>query len=179
MSDLEQVIEMYTKLIYVFLPCEIVKISGDGYIDALPKISVGGRTLPVIPDIPLIQLGNKNTYIKITPAIGDVVSVFFSQLDFASYLESEDTDVTDVGSQERFNLTNAVALPFNVHKRSDGMLPVSDIEIKGNIKVVDSNVTISGGDITADGISLKNHVHDVSGTDSRGDSFSTTTELPK
>ena len=154
MTDLQRIISSFTNEIKIALPCQIVKLEGM-YADIEPLI-YNGLALPVIPDVPILFFGNKDKNIKFKSSVGDVITVFFTQIDLSNYLSRGIKG--QVMSFENFNLTNAFALPFNFHTKKDNeSLPINDFEIIGDVKITGS-LTVTG-DVVAGLTSLKNHIH--------------------
>ena len=160
MTDLENIINHYMKNIQVAIPCKIEKLSGM-YADVKPQI-YDKLEFPVIPSVPILYLGNKTKKLKFKSSVGDIVTVFFTQLDLGRFLASGVSG--QASSTESFNLTNAFALPFNFHTMKDSeQMAIVDFEIIGNIKVTGTieatgDIT-SGGDVKAGLTSLKTHIH--------------------
>ena len=172
MTDVEKLIEFYTKKIQVSIPCRIEKLSGM-YADVKPLI-YDDLDFPVISSVPILYIGGSNGKFKFKSSIGDVVTVFFTQLDLAKFQALGKTG--QVNSKESFNLTNAFALPFNLHTKPDSEVIattdfefIGDVDITGNVNI-DGNLTVDGTidatgiihsdiDVTAAGISLVNHTH--------------------
>jgi hypothetical protein len=172
MTDLEKIIELYTKKIQVSIPCKIEKISGM-YADVKPLI-FDDLDFPVISSVPILYIGNSSKKLKFKSSIGDIVTVFFTQLDLGKFLSTGATG--QVNSTESFNLTNAFALPFNIHSKSDNeTIATADFELIGNVDMTGNldivgNLNVTGTidatgeihsdvDVTAGGISLKTHTH--------------------
>lgn len=154
MTDLEKIIELNMKKIQVSIPCKIESLSGI-YANVKPLI-YDSLDFPVISSVPILYLGSASKKLKFKSSVGDIVTVFFSQLDLAKFLVSGTTG--QVNSTESFNLTNAFALPFHFHSIADGeATATSDFEITGDIKV-NGNIEVTG-DVVASGISLVNHTH--------------------
>lgn len=172
MTDLEKLIAFYTSKIYVVLPCKITSIEGL-YVDVKPCIHEVDKEFPIIPSVPLLTFGNSDSKIKFNSKVGDVVTVLLSQMDLSKFLI--DGSEIQVDNDETFNLTNALALPFNIHKLGDENTPALDFDIIGDVKItgnlfVKGNIeqigdyTLDGeikstGDIQANGVSLMNHTH--------------------
>lgn len=172
MTDLEQFISFYTSKIFVVLPCKIVSLDGL-YANVKPVIHEVDKSFPIIPHVPILTLGNNDLRIKFNSKVGDIVTVLFSQMDLSKFL-IDGSDIS-VDNNEMFNLTNAIALPFNIHKLGNETTPALDFDIIGDIKItgnlfVKGNIeqigsyTIDGeiqstGDVVGGGVSLINHTH--------------------
>jgi len=158
MTDLEKIINLFFNEIKVSLPCEIVKLNGM-YADIKP-IVFDNIDFPVITDVPVCYMGSKSANLKFKSSVGDVVTVFFTQMDLSNYLARGVKG--QVLSTETFNLTNAFALPFNIHTKKDNeQNPVGfDFEFTGDV-----NIT---GNLKIDGINFKDHKHFYTWTGSPG-----------
>lgn len=195
MTDLEKMINIFLRDIYVSIPCKIAKLDGM-YADVEPLI-YDNTKLPIVPKVPILFIGNKEKKLKFKNKIGDIISVFFTQLDIGQFLAKGKAG--QVSSKERFNLTNAFALPFCVHPQQQGeQMPsldfeiIGDIKIKGNIEM-EGDITQTGNqnitgaisatdaissdiDCVSSGISGKDHIHPYYWT---GTSGSDSTSKPK
>lgn len=195
MTDLEQLISFYTSKIYVVLPCKITSIDGL-YINVQPVIHEVDKEFPIIPHVPLLTFGNSDLRIKFNNKVGDVVTVLFSQIDLSKFLI--DGSTISVDNDEKFNLTNAIALPFNIHKYGSEQTPALDFDIIGDVKItgklfvkgdieqigdhiLDGKVQ-SSGDVQGGGVSLMNHIHQFTWAGEAGTSTtvvaSVTTDVP-
>jgi len=176
MTDLEKIMNAYLKNIYVSIPCQIKSLSGM-YATVKPLI-YDDLDFPVITSVPILFIGNSSKKLKFKSSVGDIVTVFFTQLDLGKFLAYGTTG--QVNSTERFNLTNAFALPFNVFPKTNGeTMPTVDFEMIGDLNII-GNVNITGtldttGDIStdsncsiagtcvADGVSVSTHTHTAQG----------------
>ena len=96
-----------------------------------------------------------------------------------------------VDNDEPFNLTNAIALPFNIHKYGSEDAPSIDFDIVGDVKItgklfvkgdieqigdykVDGEIQ-STGDVQGGGVSLIEHTHQFTWA---GESGTSTTVKP-
>lgn len=153
MTDLEKIISTFMNDIKIALPCEITKLSGM-YAEVKPVI-FDNVDFPVIPDVPICFFGSSSSNLKFKSSVGDIVTVFFTQMDLGNFLARGKTG--QVLSKEKFNLTSAFALPFNIHSKTDSQqLPTLDFEFVGNVKI-GGNLEVTGdiksdGDIEADNI---------------------------
>ena len=160
MTDLEKIINTYMANIQVSIPCKIESLSGM-YANVKPLI-YNSLEFPVISSVPILYLGNSSSKLKFKSAVGDIVTVFFTQLDLGKFLMYGTTG--QVNSTEKFNLTNAFALPFNIHTKKDNeQMATADFDIIGDINIT-GNITVTGGitttdDVIADGVSLITHTH--------------------
>ena len=172
MLDIEKIIELYTKKIQVSIPCRIEKLSGM-YADVKPLL-FDDLDFPVISSVPILYIGSATKKLKFKSSVGDIVTVFFTQLDLGKFLALGTSG--QVNSTESFNLTNAFALPFNLHTKPDSESMatadfefIGDVDITGNLDI-DGNLTVDGTidatgiihsdvDVTAGSISLVNHTH--------------------
>ena len=160
MTDMEKMIKFFMNDIYVSIPCKIESLSGM-YANVKPLV-YNSLELPVISSVPILYIGNSTNKLKFKNTVGDIVTVFFTQLDLGKFLTYGTSG--QVNSTEKFNLTNAFALPFCVHtKVQNESMATADFEIIGDIEVT-GNITVTGGitttgDCVADGVSLINHTH--------------------
>ena len=157
MTDIEKIISIFTNEIKVSLPCKIVKLN-KMYADVKP-VCFDKVDFPVIPDVPICFLGSSSASLKFKSSIGDIVTVFFTQIDLSNYLARGMSG--QVLSTEKFNLTSAFVLPFNLHTKKDNeSMPTVDFEIIGDVKIT--------GNLEVDGIDFKTHVHPYTWTGSPG-----------
>lgn len=147
--------------IMVCLPVKVVSVGNNSLLQVEPLI-FNELELPIINDVPVYHIGNQFTYIKVKVNSGDHGLCLFSQVDFATYMN---TGAKSTGNtSETFNLTNAIYIPLNAWRNGGMEMPVSfDFEIKGNIKI-DGNITHTGqltntGKVTSNGIVLDTHIH--------------------
>ena len=175
MTDLEQIISMFLSKSYVVLPCKITALDGL-YANVRPCVHEVDKEFPIIPSVPILTLGNSDIKIKFNSKVGDIVTVLFSQMDLSKFL-IDGSDIS-VDNDEPFNLTNAIALPFNIHKYGSEDTPSLDFDIIGDVKItgklfvkgdieqigdykVDGSIQ-SVGDVQGGGVSLINHTHQFS-----------------
>ena len=131
MTDLEQFISTFLSKSYVVLPCKIVSLDGL-YANVKPCVHEIDKEFPVIPSVPILTLGNSDIKIKFNSKVGDIVTVLFSQMDLSKFL-IDGSDIS-VDNDEPFNLTNAIALPFNIHKYGSEDAPSIDFDMLEKLK---------------------------------------------
>lgn len=151
---MNKVVEEHLKNIYVYLPCEVVKVYNSSLVDIKPLL-YNDIPLPIIVNIPIMHLGSEQGHsIKLKVKNGDKGLIMLSQMDISNFMKNG-TD-TKCETDEIFNLTNSVYIPFLQWTSGGTSSSTSDLEItmgitdwKGDITqtgntVIDGNVTING-----------------------------------
>lgn len=181
MNDLQKIMSNLLKDIKVMLPCKIISLEGM-YADLEIMVNNEDLDLPVVPSVPILYFGNNTKNLRFKNEVGDIVTVLFSQADISKFLITGSK--TNTENKEWFNITNSVALPFNIHKKGDEQMATTDFEIIGDMKItgdieINGNITQVGNldqtgtttvsdDVIGGGISLKTHVHPYTWTDPAG-----------
>lgn len=179
--EIEKIITHFLSSVYVVLPCEIVKLN-KCYADVKPFVDESDLGFPTIPEVPILTIGNDSKKIKFKHNVGDVVTVLFSQVDFSEFLINKSRIKAE--NSEKFNLSSAVALPFNIHTMGSEKTAKLDFDIVGDVYIegklfVKGNIEQIGtfkndgeinstGDVTADTVSLINHQHPYTWTGDPG-----------
>ena len=142
--------------------CVIVKVTKvDGlYVDVLPLVTqVDGYGEAVQPTnlyhLPFFRYQAGNVAVKVDPVPGDIGLAVFAQKDCSNVVVGTTEPQQPASFRE-----NTMANGFYV----GGFLnqePKTIIELKqnGTVEITASNNVIVHGDVIADGISLKNHIH--------------------
>ena len=123
------------KSVYVWLPVRVEEVGTDSLLKVLPMTYNEGLELPIINDVPVLHLGNENSFINIKVNVGDMGVALFSQMDISEFMEKGVIDSCD--SSELFNLTNCSFLPVKMWKTGGTVMPTDfDFEITGKVKIV-------------------------------------------
>lgn len=152
------------------LIAKVVKVNART-IDVQPVVAreVNGKAipLPVFPEVPVINFLGGNSSIQMPIAIGDYCILFVSERCIDNWYYGNDNQKPL--SNRKFDYSDAVALVGLKNKNGELEIPTT-IKIIGNTVcdgnwiingnlTVNGNITVNSGDIVADGISFKNHIH--------------------
>lgn len=147
--------------------CKVVAVS-DGYVDVLPMVSqIDGFGNAVEPTslfkLPYMRYHGGVCAVKLDPVVGDIGLAVFAQKD-CSNVKQGATEPVPPASFREMSMGNGFYIGGFLNQE-----PTCYIELKqdGSITITAPNNIIVNGDVIADGISLKNHVH--SGVTSGGD----------
>lgn len=147
--------------------CKVVAVS-DGYVDVLPMVSqIDGFGNAVEPTslfkLPYMRYHGGVCAVKLDPVVGDIGLAVFAQKD-CSNVKQGATEPVPPASFREMSMGNGFYIGGFLNQA-----PTCSIELKqdGSIIITAPNNIIVNGDVIADGISLKNHVH--SGVTSGGD----------
>lgn len=88
---------------------------------------------PLLVNVPVLNYRAGEYEINLPVSSGDRVVIFFTQTDISGTLQTgEKNNITD----DRFSLTNAVAIPLNFVAENESYTPSNDLEIKRGSTVI-------------------------------------------
>lgn len=159
----------------------VVKVN-EKTVDIQPVINrkVDGEDikLPVFVEVPVMHLHGGSSYTAYPISVGDYALLIFTERCFDNWYEGRDEtlplefrmhDYSDaVAIVGLYNRAGEITIPKVITHIGD-VYEVGDHEHIGNVEqtgnlIIKGNVTVIGGDIVADGISLKNHRHAETGS---------------
>ena len=149
---MEEYIKAMIGKIDTSLIARITKVHGNGFIDVEPLAEFRGVKLPPILHVPLCQLGNRKSSMKIKFEVEDVVPILILSRDASSYITKESPVAN---TNKRHNLTNAIALPFYIPTKVNPDTEPSSVGINGDIKM---NGNIESGEIKVKMVDAENGV---------------------
>ena len=138
----------------------IVSIEGR-ILSVKPIGQMGGISPPVIHDVPLGLLGNRESHSDYGLKIGDIIPVMFITMDISDYVAFGGTET--VSNIEMNSYNSCIAFPLTFNKADFNLsLPTSirtvgDNEQDGGINT--TKLIHSDEDVTAKTVSLDKHIH--------------------
>lgn len=155
------------------LPVRVVAVDASkGYVDVLPLVTqISGKGEAVEPTavhhLPYMRYHGGICAVKLDPVVGDIGLIVISDKDCGDVKKGM-TAPSKPASYRGSNLANGFYIGGFLNQE-----PSCYIELKqdGSIVMTAPNNVIVNGDVIADGISLKNHVH--GGVESGGSNTST------
>ena len=142
--------------------CIVVKVTAvkDGYVDVLPLVTqIDGNGEAVQPTtlyhLPFMRYHGGVCAVILNPVVGDIGLAVFAQKD-CSIVVKGTTEPQQPASFRENTMANGFYIGGFLNQA-----PTCSIELKqdGSIVLTAPNNVIVNGDVIADGISLKNHVH--------------------
>lgn len=139
--------------------CKVVAVS-NGYVDVLPMVTqIDGFGNAVEPTtlfkLPYMRYHGGICAVKLEPVVGDIGLAVFAQKDCSNVKKGASEPVPPASFRE-MSMANGFYIGGFLNRE-----PTCYIELKqdGSIVMTAPNNVIVHGDVIADGISLKNHVH--------------------
>ncbi len=117
-------------------------------------------TLPVLPDVPVMFLGNASLSIAHSISKGDEGIVLFMERDISSFVENG--NISRPTQLRKHEYSDAVFIPISISKGKRVQIPSSGIEIKGDVKIegdLDSTGEVTANSGTPAMVSLSTHMH--------------------
>lgn len=142
--------------------CIVVKVTAvkDGYVDVLPLVTqIDGNGEAVQPTtlyhLPFMRYHGGVCAVILNPVVGDIGLAVFAGKDCSNVVKGT-TEPQQPASFRENTMANGFFLGGFLNQD-----PTCSIELKqdGSIVLTAPNNVIVKGDVIADGISLKNHVH--------------------
>lgn len=142
--------------------CIVVKVTAvkDGYVDVLPLVTqIDGNGEAVQPTtlyhLPFMRYHGGVCAVILNPVVGDIGLAVFAGKDCSNVVKGT-TEPQQPASFRENTMANGFFLGGFLNQD-----PTCSIELKqdGSIVLTAPNNVIVHGDVIADGISLKNHVH--------------------
>lgn len=142
--------------------CIVVKVTAvkDGYVDVLPLVTqIDGNGEAVQPTtlyhLPFMRYHGGVCAVILNPVVGDIGLAVFAQKDCSNVVKGT-TEPQQPASFRENTMANGFYIGGFLNQA-----PTCSIELKqdGSIVLTAPNNVIVNGDVIADGISLKNHVH--------------------
>lgn len=142
--------------------CIVVKVTAvkDGYVDVLPLVTqIDGNGEAVQPTtlyhLPFMRYHGGVCAVILNPVVGDIGLAVFAQKDCSNVVKGT-TEPQQPASFRENSMANGFYIGGFLNQA-----PTCSIELKqdGSIILTAPNNVIVNGDVIADGISLKNHVH--------------------
>ena len=142
--------------------CVVVKVTAvkDGYVDVLPLVTqIDGNGEAVQPTtlyhLPFMRYHGGVCAVVLDPVVGDIGLAVFAQKDCSNVVKGT-TEPQQPASFRENSMANGFYIGGFLNQA-----PTCSIELKqdGSIIMTAPKNVIVNGDVIADGISLKNHVH--------------------
>lgn len=142
--------------------CIVVKVTAvkDGYVDVLPLVTqIDGNGEAVQPTtlyhLPFMRYHGGVCAVILNPVVGDIGLAVFAGKDCSNVVKGT-TEPQQPASFRENSMANGFYIGGFLNQA-----PTCSIELKqdGSIVLTAPNNVIVNGDVIADGISLKNHVH--------------------
>ena len=142
--------------------CVVVKVTAvkDGYVDVLPLVTqIDGNGEAVQPTtlyhLPFMRYHGGVCAVILNPVVGDIGLAVFAGKDCSNVVKGT-TEPQQPASFRENTMANGYYIGGFLNQD-----PTCSIELKqdGSIVLTAPNNVIVNGDVIADGISLKNHVH--------------------
>ena len=142
--------------------CVVVKVTAvkDGYVDVLPLVTqIDGNGEAVQPTtlyhLPFMRYHGGVCAVILNPVVGDIGLAVFAQKDCSNVVKGT-TEPQQPASFRENSMANGFYIGGFLNQA-----PTCSIELKqdGSIIMTAPKNVIVNGDVIADGISLKNHVH--------------------
>lgn len=142
--------------------CIVVKVTAvkDGYVDVLPLVTqIDGNGEAVQPTalyhLPFMRYHGGVCAVILNPVVGDIGLAVFAGKDCSNVVKGT-TEPQQPASFRENTMANGFYIGGFLNQA-----PTCSIELKqdGSIVLTAPNNVIVNGDVIADGISLKNHVH--------------------
>ena len=125
--NFDDVLDYSLSSIYLSLPgkilkideknfCEIQLLYGMPFVDEVGNIDY--QLAPIIENIPLLYIGNKEYFINIPSKKDDLVTVFFTNKDLYEYFQSNGEEAYAPNIINANDLNNCFALPITLNKET-------------------------------------------------------------
>lgn len=161
---------------------KISKIHDDKKVDVKPLYKIGGESLSIATNVPLMFIGNDDNIINVESKLGDLVVLLILDYDSDNVIISGEEK--EVNTNRKHQISDALALPFSFTPFNTQKSHTSSVTIKTNGDVViESDSIIKLGEDATEGVALgdslksyiDNHTHDYTWTNAGG---SGTTDSP-
>jgi hypothetical protein len=145
--NFDDVLDYTLSSIYLSLPGKILKIDDKNFCEiqllyGIPFVEKTGnidfQLAPVIENVPLLYIGNKEYFINIPSKKGDLVTVFFTNKDLYEYYQSDGEDAYAPNLINANDLNNCFALPITLNKGASPTFINDTFSIEkrnGNVKL--------------------------------------------
>lgn len=142
------------------------EVAAVGTVDVQPMVAMldgkGQATAHgTIYDVPFVRLQGGVNAVIIDPVVGDIGICVFASHDLSSVKANKAP--SNPGSRRRFSMSDGLYIGGVLNGTPEQYIRFTsdgDVEIKPASKVtILGDVIVTGGDVTADGISLKTHTH--------------------
>lgn len=143
-----------TKNINVSVIAKIIKINTNNTVNVKPLYKDSEKEMPILVNVPLMQLSSGNIKIEIEQQVGDIVLLIVNDFDVENVLISG--DAKEVNTKRNHALDDAIALPFELitYNKNSSYTSVISVKQSGDIILKSNSKVYLGSDSASEGVPL-------------------------